>query len=97
MSYGHCFGRQQLLAKSIENFITPENNVSYHGPNLQSIKALLTLELRLSQYRQSGSMFSSSEPVAARSDYSCLGNALFVLARPTRPSCARALPQELCH
>ena len=42
--------------------------------NLQSIKTLLTLEL--SQYRKSGSMFSSSEPVAARSDCRRLGNAL---------------------
>ena len=34
---------------------------------LQSIKTFLTLEL--SQYRKSGSMSSSSEPVAARSDF----------------------------
>ena len=41
---------------------------------LKSIKPLLTLEL--SQYGKSGSMFSSSEPVAASSDCSRLGNAL---------------------
>ena len=41
---------------------------------LQSIKTFLTIEL--SQYRKSGSMFSSSEPVAARSDCRRLGNAL---------------------
>ena len=53
------------------------------------IKTFLTVEL--SQYRKSGSTFSSSEPVAARSD------PVFVLARPTRPSCAGARPQELGH
>ena len=51
--------------------------------NLQSIKTLLTLEL--SQYRKSGSMFSSSEPVAARSDCRRLGNAL-CLCSPVRPA-----------
>ena len=39
---------------------------------LQSIKTLLTLEL--SQYSKSNSTFSSSEPVAARSDCRRLGN-----------------------
>ena len=53
--------------------------------NLQSIKTLLALEL--SQYRKSGSMFSSSEPVAARSDCRRLGNALPVcLCSPVRPA-----------
>ena len=41
---------------------------------LQSIKTFLTLQL--SWYCKSGSMFSSSEPVAASSDCSRLGNAL---------------------
>ena len=50
--------------------------------NLQSIKTLLTLEL--SQYRKNGSMFSSSEPVAARSDCRRLGNAS-VCARQSYP------------
>ena len=51
--------------------------------NLQSIKTLLTLEL--SQYRKSGSMFSSSEPVAASSDSSRLGNTL-CLCLPVQPA-----------
>ena len=52
---GRCFGRPQLLANSIEIFISHEKKGD------QSIKTLLTLEL--GQYRKSGSMFSSSEPV----------------------------------
>ena len=62
---------------------------------LQSIKTFLTVEL--SQYRKSGSTFSSSEPVAASSDCSRLGNTLFVFASLTRPSCAGVLFQELGH
>ena len=54
--------------------------------NVQSIKTLLTLEL--SQYRKSGSMFSSSEPVAALSDCCRLGNALY-LCSPVRPAQAK--------
>ena len=56
---------------------------------LQSIKTLLTLEL--SQYRKSNSTFSSSEPVAARSDCRRLGNAL-CLCSPVRP--AQAEPER---
>ena len=56
---------------------------------LQSIKAFLTL--KLSQYRKSGSTFSSSEPVAARSDCRRLGNAL-CLCSPVRP--AQAVPER---
>ena len=55
---------------------------------LQSIKTLLTLEL--SQYRKSGSTFSSSEPVAARSDCRRLGNAL-CLCSLVRPAQAQEL------
>ena len=54
--------------------------------NLQSIKKLLTFEL--SQYHKSGSMFCSSEPMAAGSDSS-------VLASLTSASRAGELPQEL--
>ena len=57
--------------------------------NIQSIKTLLALEL--SQYRKSVSTFSSSELVAARSDYRRLGNALY-LCSPVRPAGER--PQE---
>ena len=45
---------------------------------LQSIKTFLTLEL--SQYLKSGSMFSSSEPVAASSDCCPLRNALCLIS-----------------
>ena len=83
-SDGRGFGRQQLLANSIEIFISHEKKKwLVAARNLQSIKTLLTLEL--SQYRKSGSMFSSSEPVAARSDCRRLGNAL-CLCSPVRPA-----------
>ena len=49
-----CFGRQQLLANYIQNFISHEKKARY----LQSVKNFLTLELI--QYCNSGS--SSSEP-----------------------------------
>ena len=49
--------------------------------NLQSIKTLLSLELN--KYRKSGSMFTSSEPVAAHSD--CSRNTL-CLCSPVRPA-----------
>ena len=45
----------------------------------------------MSQHRKSGSMFSSSEPVVARSDCSQLGNAL-CLCSPVRP--AQAVPES---
>ena len=65
--------------------------------NLQSIKTLLALEL--SQYCMSGSMFSSSEPVAAHSDWRRLAQTrkqpVFVLAiRPAQAeqeSCPKSL------
>ena len=85
--------------------------VTCHGPIstifvvvvVQSIKTFLTV--KLSQYRKSGSTFSLSEQVAASSNCRQLGisesetpcQAVFVLARPTRPSCAGVLPQELGH
>ena len=60
----------------------------------ESIKTFLTLEL--SHYRKRSSIYSSSEPVAARSaDLPRWKRHVFVLARPTRPSCAGARPQEL--
>ena len=62
---GRCLGWQQLRADSMKIF-TWKKNVTRSGPN--SIKTLLALEL--SQYCKSGSMFSSSEPVAASSDCS---------------------------
>ena len=74
-SYWHSLGRQQLLANSIK--------ISFHTKKSESIKILLTLEL--SQYRKSGSIFSSSEPVAAHSDCRRLGNSL-CLCSPVRPA-----------
>ena len=59
--------------------------------DLQSIKTLLTLEL--SQYRKSGSMFTSSEPVTALSDCSRLGNAL-CLCSPLSPGQPAQAEQE---
>ena len=69
---------------------------SVTAQNLQTIKTFLTLEL--SQYRKSRSTFPSKRagrcpqrlpPTRKRP--------VFVLARPTRPSCAGALLQELGH
>ena len=60
-----------------------------HGPKFISHKNLLTLEL--SQYHKSDSTFSSTEPVAANSNYIRLGNIqVFVLASPTSKRCAKA-------
>ena len=68
-------GRQQLLADSIEiSFHMKKKKRLVATGNLQSIKTFLALEL--SQYRKSGSIFSSSEPVSARSDCRLLGNVL---------------------
>ena len=85
-SYGHGFGRQQLLANSIEILFHMKKKAAW---NLQSINTFLTLEP--SQYSKSGSMFSSSEPVAARSDCSRVGNAL-CLCSPVRPT--QAVPES---
>ena len=56
-----------LIQNQFQTFISHEEKKwSITAQNLQSIKTLLTLEL--CQYGKSGSMFSSSEPVAASSD-----------------------------
>ena len=83
LSNGRCFGLQQLLANSIENFISHEKKSVVTAGYLQSIKTFLTLEL--SQYRKSGSTFSSSEPVAALSNCHQLGIAL-CLCLPVLPT-----------
>ena len=89
-SDGCGFGLQQLLADSFEFFISHEKKKwLVAARNLQSIKTFLTLEL--SQYRKSGSMFSSSEQVAARSDCRRLGNSLYLWAQ-VRP--AQAEPES---
>ena len=89
-SDGRGFGRQQLPADSNGHSISNEKKSVVTARYLQSIKTFLTIEL--SQYRKSGSMFSSSEPVAARSDCHRLGNAL-CLCSPVRPAQAE---QESC-
>ena len=56
-SDGRCFGWQQRLANSIENFISHEKRCDIVAAwYLQSIKTFLTVEL--SQYSKSGSTFS---------------------------------------
>ena len=91
-SYRHCFGQQQLLANSIENFISHEKKKLLVGvvaaQYLQSIKTFLTVEL--SQYSKSGSTFSSSEPVAVSSNCSRIANVM-CLCTPFQPT--KAVPQ----
>ena len=82
-SDGRGFGQQQLPAYSNGHSISNEKKSVVTAQYLQSIKTFLTLEL--SRYRKSGSTFSSSEPVAARSDCRRLGNAL-CLCSPVRPT-----------
>ena len=83
-SNGRCLGRRQLLADSKKNFSPSwKKKRLVAARNLQSIKILLALEL--SQNSKSGSMFSSSEPVAAHSDCRRLGNAL-CLCSPIWPA-----------
>ena len=87
-SNGLGFGRQQLLSNSMEiSFPMRKNSSVVTAQYLKCIKTFLIFEL--SQYRKSGSTFSSSVQVEARSLCSQLGN--------TRPSCAGARPHELCH
>ena len=65
---------QQLLANSIEIFISHEKKMTQCSPNFTKHYTLLTLELN--QYRKRCSMFSSSEPLAASSDCRRFGNTL---------------------
>ena len=92
-SNGCCFGLQQLLANSIEDFkfhFTWKKRWLVMARKLQSIKTLLTLEM--SQYHKSGSMVSSSKPVAASIDCLLQGNTL-CLCVPAQPAQAE---QESC-
>ena len=68
------FRWQQFPADSMEMFIPTNKKSVVAAQYLQSIKTFLTLGL--SQYRKSGSTFSSSEPVATSSDCCRLGNTL---------------------
>ena len=88
-SDGRGFGLQQHPAYSMEISFPMNPKSVVTARYLQKIETFLTLEL--SQYRKSGSIFSSSEPVAARSDGHRLGNALF-LCTSVRP--AKAVPER---
>ena len=82
------------VALVCDNFSPVPSKISFHmekqvtrcGPISTKHSTFLTLEL--SQYRKSGSTFSSSEPVAARCDCRRLGTAQAVPA-------PRALPLDL--
>ena len=78
-SYGHGFGRQQLLANSIEILFHMKKKAAW---NLQSINTLLTLVL--SQYSKSGSIFSK-QAGAVCSNCCWLGNTM-CLCLPVWPS-----------
>ena len=84
-SAGRYFGQQQLLADSIENFISPPSS----RPDID--KALKPLTLELSQCHKSGSTFSSSEPAATAAD----SETPCVCARPSDPAklCLSAAPR----
>ena len=84
------------------NFLLIPSKVSFHMKKISDLmllniyKALKPfLTCKLSESSKSGSMFSSSEPIAAYSVCSLLGNALFVLASPTHTSRAAELPHQL--
>ena len=95
-----CFGRQQLLAYSIKNVIWWKKWL-VTAQNLQSIKPLLTLK----QSQTESVILSTARPreVATFSEVSqqpllpTRKGSAFVFACQSRPSCARALPQELGH
>ena len=91
-SDGRYFGRQQFLTNSTKIFISDKKKWLIATRYLKRIKIFLTLEL--SQYRKSGSTFSSSEPVAARTGSDCrlLGNAL-CLCSLVQP--AQAVPDRV--
>ena len=89
------FSRKQLLANSIQNFISHEERVTRHGPiftkhwpfwllNLVSIARVVVRFPKRTYCSHQRLRPTRKRPV-------------FVLARLTRPSCAWALPQELGH
>ena len=89
-SDSRCFGRQKRLAYSMEISFPLKTKTIVTARYLQSIKTFLNVEL--SQFRKSGSSFSSSEPAATAAD----SETPCVCARPSdHPSCAGARPQEL--
>ena len=74
-----------------ESYFLMKKNSVVTARYLQSIKTFLTVEL--SQYRKSGSTFSPSEPLAARSDCRLLGNTL-CFCSPVRPAQSAAAEPE---
>ena len=87
--HGRGFGRQQLLAHSMEISFPMKKKSVVTARYLQRFKPFLIVEL--SQFRRRGSTFSSSEPVAARSDCRRLRNTL-CLCSPVQP--AQAVPDR---
>ena len=86
-SYGRCFGLQQLLANSIEIFISHEKKWLVAAQNLQSIETLLILEL--SKYSKSRAGSSQQRLLTTWK------HPVFMLAHPTGASRAGKLPKEL--
>ena len=86
-SYGRCFGQQQLLANSIEIFISHEKKWLVAAQNLQSIETLLILEL--SKYSKSLAGSCQQRLLTTRK------RPVFILAHPTGASRAGKLPKEL--
>ena len=97
----HKFERTMGAALIGNNFSPIPLKISFHVRKKMTRSApIFTKHLNLfdrriesvSQDSESGSTFSSSEPVAARSDCRGLGNTLY-LCSPVRPAQAVPLPQ----
>ena len=95
-NYGHClvcnkFSRNLHIKKNILSSVVSDPKFAKRNCS--------TLEL--SQYCKRGSTFSSSVRVSGGHSphrlHTTWQRPVFVLARPTRPSCAGALTQELSH
>ena len=101
-SDGCSFALQQLLANFIENFISYEKEKYSLWPDIYKALKLfwflswVSIAGVVARFPEISS--SSSEPVAARSDCSRLGNALCLCSPfqvPTCPSSSGVQPQEL--
>ena len=112
-SYVICLLRDQwMIARLSEalgaalvsnNLLLFPSKISFHmkkkwlvaALHLQSILTFSTVDL--SQYSNSGSMFSSSEPVTASTTAADLETPCVCALPSDPPNCAGALPQELGH
>ena len=89
-----CWAKQLVLLWSVTTYrrfhrkfqFTWEQKWLVTAQNSKRMKTVLTLKLSLSQYHKSGSTFSSSEPVAASSNCSRLGNTLCLQCLPVQPA-----------